>query len=233
LSTPPSIEWHRHAAVLELRLNRPAQLNALSLAMSGSLLAAVRAALSDPAVHALLLTGAGSSFCAGKDRGEEAGPEFVAVLQALAAALMNAGKPVVAGVQGWVVGAGLELMLNADIVVAERSCRFMLPEVRLGLFGTGAVTELLPAAVGLPRAKQLLLLGQEFGADEAERWGLIASVVDHGQARQAALRLAEQLAGSDGRVLAGTKQLLHRATIGSLDEALEREATTHSKPPLA
>lgn len=225
---PDLIETLSHGAVRELRLNRAAKRNALTLAMSRQLLATVQAALADAEVRALLLTGAGSAFCAGKDRDDPAGPEFVAVLQALAAALMDSGKPVVACVQGWVVGAGLELMLNADIVVAARSSRFMLPEVRLGLLGTGAVTTLLPAAVGLQRAKALMLMGRPFGADDAERWGLVAGVTDDEQALPAALQIATELAGSDAQALAVTKGLLQAAAVGTVHEALARESRAHT-----
>jgi enoyl-CoA hydratase/carnithine racemase len=227
----PAIEQLRHGAVLELRLNRPARLNALTLAMSHELLSAVQTGLADPAVRVLLFSGAGAAFCAGKDKDDPASAEFVDVLQALAAVLMGAAQPVVACVQGWVVGAGLELMLNADIVVAARSARFMLPEVRLGLFGTGAITGLLPAAVGLPRAKALLMRGQPFSADEAERWGLVAAVVDDEQALPAARDQAAQLAGSDRHVLASTKRLLHHAVLGDVAQTLARETQVHARTP--
>ncbi len=222
------IEAQRHGAVLELRLNRAAKLNALSLAMSEQLLGAVTAGLADAEVRVLLISGAGTSFCAGKDKDDPGSAEFVAVLQALAATLMGSAKPVVACVQGWVVGAGLELMLNADIVVAARSTRFMLPEVRLGLLGTGAITSLLPAAVGLQRAKALLMLGRPFGAEDAEHWGLVAGVTDDDQALSTALQVAAQLAATDAHALATTKALLHGAALGSVAEALERETQAHA-----
>jgi 2-(1,2-epoxy-1,2-dihydrophenyl)acetyl-CoA isomerase len=222
------IKTRRHGTVLEVSLNRPAKLNALTQAMSEQLLAAVSAALAGTDVRALLLSGAGTSFCAGKDKDEPGSAEFVAALQALTAALMGSAKPVVACVQGWVVGAGLELMLNADIVVAARSARFMLPEVRLGLLGTGAVTTLLPAAVGLPRAKALLMLGRPFGAEDAERWGLVAGVTDDEQVLATALQVAAELAASNGHALAATKALLHAAALGSVADALQRESAAHS-----
>ena len=227
--TPELIEALPDGAVLELRLNRPAKLNALTQPMSEQLLAAVSAGLADPGVRVLLLTGAGTSFCAGKDKADPGSVAFVQVLQALAAALMGSSKPVVACVQGWVVGAGLELMLNADIVVAARSARFMLPEVRLGLLGTGAVTTLLPAAVGLPRAKALLMLGRPFGAEDAERWGLVAGVTDDDQALTTALQVAAQLAETDAHALAVTKALLHSAALGSVADALTRESRAHER----
>jgi enoyl-CoA hydratase/carnithine racemase len=224
------IETRRRGTVLELRLNRPAKLNALTLSMSEQLLAAVTTGLADADVRVLLLTGAGSSFCAGKDRDDPASAAFVDVLQALAATLMGSPKPVVTCVQGWVVGAGLELMLNTDIVVAARSARFMLPEVRLGLLGTGAVSTLLPAAVGLPRAKALLMLGRPFGAEDAERWGLVAGVADNEQAFATALQVAEELAAGDVHSLAASKALLHAAALGDVAGALQRESAAHHTP---
>src|SRR6187551_598767 len=112
--------------ILELRLARPERLNALTLDLTRSLLAAVRDAQRDPLVRVLLLTGEGRAFCAGKDRDDPATSDFVEALQQLAAALMDSPKPVVAAVQGWAVGAGVELLLNCDIVVAGASARFML-----------------------------------------------------------------------------------------------------------
>ena len=227
---PALIDTLRHGAVLELRLNRAEKLNALTQAMSEQLLAAVTGGLADPSVRALLLSGAGTSFCAGKDKDDPGSAAFVQRLQALAASLMRSAKPVVACVQGWVVGAGLELMLNADVVVAARSSRFMLPEVSLGLLGTGGVSTLLPAAVGLPRAKALLMLGRPFGAEDAERWGLVAGVTDDDQALTTALQVAAQLAATDAHALAATKALLHSAALGNVADALQREAQAHSTP---
>jgi enoyl-CoA hydratase/carnithine racemase len=213
--------------VLVLRLNRPQRLNALTLALTQELLAAVRAADADAEVRVMVLEGAGRAFSAGKDRDEPATPEFVQVLQQLACALMDSPKPVVAAVQGWAVGAGVEILLNCDIVVAARDARFMLPEVNVGLFGTGGVLALLPRAVGLAKAKGALLLGQEFSAAQAERWGLIWQLADDASAECAAI--ARQLAAADGRILAGIKQLLHREAFGSLGPVLAREAHAHAR----
>ena len=114
------------AGVLVLRLNRPQRLNALTLALARELLAAVEQADADPAVRVIVLEGEGRAFSAGKDRDDPPTPEFVDVLQRLAAALMDSPKPVVAAVQGWAVGAGVEILLNCDIVVAARDARFKI-----------------------------------------------------------------------------------------------------------
>jgi 2-(1,2-epoxy-1,2-dihydrophenyl)acetyl-CoA isomerase len=213
--------------VLLLRLNRPQRLNALTLALAQELVAAVQAADADGEVRVIVLQGEGRAFTAGKDRDDPPTPEFVHTLQQLACALMDSPKPVVAAVQGWAVGAGVEILLNCDIVVASRDARFMLPEVNVGLFGTGGVLALLPRAVGLAKAKGALLLGREFSAEEAERWGLIWAVAE--DARAEAQAIARQLAASDPRILAELKQLLHRESFGGLGPVLAREAQAHGR----
>jgi len=211
--------------ILELRLDRPQRLNALTLALTRELATAVRGAQGDAAVRVLLISGEGRSFCAGKERDDPATSEFVEALQDLARALMEGPKPVVAAVQGWAVGAGLELLLNCDIVVAAASARFMLPEVTIGLFGTGGVVALLPRAVGMAKAKGALMLGQEFSARQAEQWGLIWSVVEEEALRDSASAIARRLAQQcDPAVLAAIKASLHEETVGSLGDVLRREA---------
>lgn len=222
------------AGVLELRLNRPERLNALTLALARDLLAAVQAGVDDPAVRAILLTGEGRAFCAGKDRDDPPTPAFVDTLQALASLLVQCRQPVVTAVQGWVVGAGFELMLNGDLTVAGRGACFALPEVQVGLFGTGGVAALLPRLVGLQRAKGLLMLGQELGAADAERWGLVWQVVEDDALAARARLLAQRLARSSPALLAEVKQLVHREHLGDFDAALARETAVHQRlNPLA
>lgn len=217
------------AGVLELRLNRPERLNALTLALTSDLLAALQAGVADPAVRAILLTGEGRAFCAGKDRSDPPTPAFVDTLQALAALLVRCPQPVVTAVQGWVVGAGFELMLNGDLTVAARGARFVLPEVQVGLFGTGGVAALLPRLVGLQKAKGLLMLGQELGAADAERWGLVWQVVEDDELPIRARQLAQRLAGSSPALLAEVKQLVHREQLGDFDASLARETAVHQR----
>lgn len=217
------------AGVLELCLNRPERLNALTLALARDLLVAVQAGVADPAVRVILIRGEGRAFCAGKDRDDPPTPAFVDTLQALASALVHAPQPVVTAVHGWVVGAGLELMLNGDLAVAARSTRCVLPEVNVGLFGTGGVAALLPRLVGLQKAKGLLMLGQEIGAADAERWGLVWQVMDDAALASHARGLAQQLARSNPRLLAEVKQLVHREQLGDFDATLARETQAHAR----
>lgn len=216
-----------HDGVLELRLNRPQRLNALTLALAKDLLQAVAAADRDPEVRVILLRGEGErGFCAGKDRDDPATSEFVDVLQGIGAALIGTPKPVVASVQGWAVGAGLEVLLACDIVVARRDARFMLPEINVGLFGTGGVLALLPRTVGLAKAKGALMLGQAIGAEQAERWGLIWGLVDDEAAVDA---IARQLAAADAAILREIKRALHEETIGDFAAVLARERQVHQR----
>lgn len=217
------------AGVLELRLNRPARLNALTLALASDLLAAAQTGVSDPAVRVVLLTGEGRAFCAGKDRDDPPTPAFVQTLQALASVLVGCPQPVVTAVQGWVVGAGVELMLNGDLTLAARGARLALPEVQVGLFGTGGVAALLPRLVGLQKAKGLLMLGQELGAEDAERWGLVWQVVDDDALPAQARQLAQRLAASSPALLAEVKQLLHREHLGDFAASLARETAVHQR----
>jgi 2-(1,2-epoxy-1,2-dihydrophenyl)acetyl-CoA isomerase len=214
--------------VLTLRLARPAQLNALTLALTRELIAALHAAAQDETVRVILLAGEGRAFCAGKDKDDPATGEFVDALQELARVLMQCPKPVVAAVQGWAVGAGVEMLLTCDIVLAARSARFMLPEIKIGLFGTGGVLALLPQAAGLAKAKGLLMLGEAFSAEDAERWGIVwRAVADdafEAQVQAACTRLAQ----SDPSVLREIKSALHREVI-DLDAVLAREAQVHHR----
>ncbi|MES1265717.1 MAG: enoyl-CoA hydratase/isomerase family protein, partial [Variovorax sp.] len=107
--------------MIELRLNRPQRLNAMTQALALQLHQALQQACADETVRVILLSGAGRAFCAGKDRDDPPTPDFVTTLQSLAQTMIESSKTIVCAVQGWVVGAGLELMLGADLVFAGRS----------------------------------------------------------------------------------------------------------------
>src|SRR5690606_29082231 len=131
----------------------------------------------DAAVRVLRLRGAGKAFCAGRDVGAPPTEDDLTLVQAVAQAIVSLEKPVVAAVHGWVVGAGLEWMLDADVVIAAEGARFKLPEASLGVFVTGGLTATLAASAGLARAKALMLLGEPFDAAQAQAWGLVWQVV--------------------------------------------------------
>ena len=210
--------------VLTLRLNRPARLNAIDEAMSGALLAALDEAGRSSAVRVIVLRGNGRAFCAGRDISEAPTPQILAQVQAVAAAMVECSKPIVVAVHGWVVGAGVEWMLDGDFVIATRSARFKLPEVSLGVFATGGITAILPSVAGVARAKGLLMLGEEFSAEQAERWGLIGSVVDDTDLDAEVERLARRLATFDPQVLGRFKRVIHQLGLAEFSRSIALES---------
>ena len=212
----------RQGGLLEIALNRPDRLNALTPQSAQALLHAVRQGQDDPAVRLLLIRGEGRAFCAGKDRDAPASAAFVATLQQLAAALVD-GKPAIAAVQGWAVGAGLELALNCDVVFASEDARFALPEAQLGLPGTGGIHALLPRLIGLGRAKALLWSGQAFTARQAHDWGLVWQVTPAHALLDEARAFGRLLEQAEPGALARVKTLLHDAALRGFGATLDAE----------
>jgi 2-(1,2-epoxy-1,2-dihydrophenyl)acetyl-CoA isomerase len=210
--------------VLRLTLNRPQRLNAIDEATARTLLQAVRGADADPQVRVLLLRGEGRAFCAGRDISEPPTPEILELVQAVSLAMVRCGKPIVCAVHGWVVGAGVEWMLDTDIVVAARSARFKLPEAGIGVFVTGGITAVLPRVAGLMRAKALLLLGEEFSAEQAQGWGLVSRVVDDASLDTEAQQLASRLAALDPRVASRFKRVLNQMSLACFEDSIALES---------
>lgn len=210
--------------VLTLTLNRPQRLNAIDEPTARALLQALRAADADPQVRALLLRGAGRAFCAGRDVSEPPTPEILELVQGVSRAMVECSKPIVCAVHGWVVGAGVEWMLDTDLVVAARSARFKLPEASIGVFVTGGITSVLPRVAGLMRAKALLLLGEEFSAEQAERWGLVSRVVDDALLDDEVRQVAGRLAALDPRVASRFKRVLNQMSLADFAHSIALES---------
>jgi 2-(1,2-epoxy-1,2-dihydrophenyl)acetyl-CoA isomerase len=171
--------------VAALSLNRPDSANAFDLAMAGRLTELVPR-LQEPDVQAVLVTGAGRSFCAGGDvawlsespDAETRVRDLASTLEATVRALGSLPKPVVVGVHGAVAGAGLAFLLNADYVVCARSTRFVPAYTRVGLSPDCGVSWLLPRVVGQQRAVSWMLTGTPISAQTALEWGLVTELVD-------------------------------------------------------
>ena len=220
--------------VLTLTLDRPERLNAIDDALAAALLEALGAAERSAGVRAIVLCGNGRAFCAGRDVSAPPTPQILERVQAVARAIVLSSRPVVVAVHGWAVGAGVEWMLDADIVVAAHTARFRLPEIGLGVFVTGGISRTLPALVGLARARALLLLGEEFSAEEARRWGMVWSVVEPDRLAAETARIARRLAGFDPAAVARFKRVLNRLNLEAFDLALEVESamqTALAAPP--
>jgi 2-(1,2-epoxy-1,2-dihydrophenyl)acetyl-CoA isomerase len=201
--------------ILTLTLHRPDKLNAIDNELARALLEAIAAAARDDSVRVLLLRGSGRAFCAGRDTSAAPTEDDLVLVQGVAQALVALPKPVVAAVHGWTVGAGLEWMLDADIVVAAQGSRFKLPEASL--------SATLPASAGLARAKGLMLLGEEFGAAQAQAWGLVWQVVAEDELESAALGLCARLAQLDPDVAGRFKKVLNSIGLAAFQRAIEAE----------
>ena len=216
-----------------LTLNRPAALNSLTAAMHGELLPALQQAADDGSIRAVLITGSGRGFCAGQDLSDPAmtgGADVGAVIdryyRPLALRLRTMPVPVIAAVNGVAAGAGANLALCCDFVVAARSASFIQAFSKIGLVPDCGGTWLLPRLVGRARALGLAMTGDKLPAEEAERMGLIWKCVDDAALMDSALALAQRLALMPSRALAETRRLIDAAEPMELADALAHEAST-------
>ncbi|HEX8131859.1 MAG TPA: enoyl-CoA hydratase/isomerase family protein, partial [Actinomycetes bacterium] len=199
----PSVRVAVADRVATVTLDRPEALNAISTGLAVALAAAVEPLGTDPAVGALVLTGAGDrAFCAGADLKERAGLDdhgwFVQreAFRRGFAAVRRCPLPTVAAVFGFALGGGTELALACDLVVAADDATFGLPEVRLGLVPAGGGTQLLVRRVGRSVAKDLVLTGRRVGAAEAHRLGVADRLVPRAEVQAAAAGLAAEIAAN-------------------------------------
>ena len=217
--------------VARITLNRPRALNALNAALKTELATAIARAANDPAVRAVLLTGAGRSFCAGgdiKEMNPAAGPEATkrkldAILGSVLAPLATLKKPVIAAVNGHAVGAGFNLALACDMIVAADTAVFSQIFVRVGLVPDSGGLYFLTRVVGLNRAKELCFTGRDVSAAEAAQMGFVNRVVPAAELMDAAHALAAELARGPAIALALTKTALNLSSTASLAEMLELE----------
>ncbi|MCW5663436.1 MAG: 2-(1,2-epoxy-1,2-dihydrophenyl)acetyl-CoA isomerase PaaG [Piscinibacter sp.] len=235
----PVLLTRRDGAVLTLTLNRPQALNSFDGALHDALMAALKDAAADATVRCVVLTGAGRGFCAGQDLSDPAvapGPQprdIGALIESrykpLALLLADFPVPLVAAVNGVAAGAGANLALNCDLVLAARSASFIQAFAKIGLIPDCGGTWLLPRLVGRANALALALLGDKLPAEEAQRIGLIWRVVDDAALAAEAQAVAARLAAMPSHALAETRRAFAAADHLSLAEALSREADVQRK----
>lgn len=223
--------------VQKISLNRPHRLNAIVPELLEDLIAALDEANRDGKVGAIVLTGEGRAFCAGddlKDFKAQASDEaetraYIERIQDVTRAMMLGSRPVVGAIRGWAAGGGLEWVINCDFAVAAQGTRFFFPEIALGVFVTGGVTEILPRLVGLARAREMILLGEKFDAVEARSWGLIRDVVADEALLPTATDLARRLASLPRERVADLRRILARPERAGLEAAMEQETAATVK----
>ena len=235
-STFQSIRLEVEAGVATLTLNRPERLNSFTDAMHDELRSALDTVRSSRAVRALVLTGAGRGFCAGQDLNDrkvapggapvDLGASIEKNYKPLVLALRSLPFPVIAAVNGVAAGAGANLALACDIVVAARSASFVQAFCRLGLIPDAGGTFFLTRPLGAPRALGLALFGDKLSAEQAQAWGLIWKCVDDDALMSTVREMASQLASGPTLGYARTKQAIYAAERQTLEQQLDLERDT-------
>jgi 2-(1,2-epoxy-1,2-dihydrophenyl)acetyl-CoA isomerase len=218
-----------------ITLNRPERLNALTLEMAEALSAALAAAEADQSCRALLITGAGRAFCAGQDLTAIIGMAPVEIARLidhyhpLVRKLRALALPVICAVNGVAAGAGANLALACDIVLAARGASFVQAFARIGLVPDCGGTWFLPRLIGMARARALAMLAEPLSAATAAEWGMIWRVVEDDRLMTEAHALAARLAGEATIGLALTKRAFDAAEANSLDDQLDLERDLQAK----
>lgn len=216
--------------IAEIRFNRPHRLNAVTAQLYDELARALDAAESDGAVRVVLLTGEGRAFCVGADLKEhKAGRtafdrrQYLRGEQVACRRLLQLGKPVVAAVNGYALGAGAEMAVASDFIVMAESARIGFPELGLGNALGGGVTWLLPRLVGLARARELVFLGERIDGAEAVRIGLANRVFADDKFIESARAFAAAIAAKAPHSMRLAKEQINLAAERTLDAALVAE----------
>jgi enoyl-CoA hydratase/carnithine racemase len=217
----------REGAVGIVTLNRPDKRNALDLTMRAAIADAVRELDTDPDVRVLVITGGNTVFAAGADLNllVDQGAQDVADIDLgqYWAAVSACRKPVIAAVSGFALGAGCELAMMCDFIVADPGARFGQPELAVGIMPGAGGTQRLVRAVGRPVAHLMLLTGEPLAAERAWQLGLVAELADPGQALARALALATKAARMPPKAVAATRRVLRQGPELPLDAALALE----------
>ncbi|MHA6617833.1 enoyl-CoA hydratase/isomerase family protein [Pseudonocardia sp. DLS-67] len=239
MTDDPAVRLERDGAVAVLTLARPARYNALTLELKNALLAALGELAAAQDVRALVVTGAGKAFCVGQDLGEHAealrgdrATAFDTVAEhynPIVRGLTDLPFPVVAAINGPCVGAGLGFALACDLRVAAAGASFSTAFTGIGLTADSGLSASLAHAVGVPRALELMLLGESFTAEEAQAWGLVRAVVPAGEVLASALELARRLAAGPTKAYAEVRRAVRYGATAPLDDVLTAEALAQAR----
>ena len=237
-----TVTYATAAGIARIGLNRPAQLNAISPGLLEDLDRACEAIERDPDVRVVTLTAAGRVFCAGADlravqelsRDPRRWDGFMRLWHRVFDRVEALPVPVIAGVQGLALAGGLELLLVADLVIADAEARIGDQHANFGLVAGGGGSQRLPRVVGARRAKELMLLGGWLDAVEARAWGLVNRVAPAGTVAAAVEAMAAELAAKSVSASRTVKTLVNRALDADLATGLDMErhlAAAHMRGP--
>jgi 2-(1,2-epoxy-1,2-dihydrophenyl)acetyl-CoA isomerase len=238
-SAEPTVLYSDLGSVAVVTLNRPQALNSFTRQMHHDFWAALDQAETNPAIRAMVITGAGRAFCAGADLAEfdfEPGPDRIAradpgpvidqAFNPTARRLQNLRMPTVAAVNGVAAGAGASFVMGCDIAIAAPTASFIQAFSKIGLIPDAGGTWLLTQRLGLARATALAMTGDKLVAQQAKEWGLIWDVADDCVA--AATDLAKRLAAMPTQALVATRHILRDSTTRTFNQQLDVERDTQS-----
>ncbi|TDZ76498.1 Carnitinyl-CoA dehydratase [Mycobacteroides salmoniphilum] len=209
--------------VLLITINRPDARNAVNRAVSQGLAAAADQLDSSDELSVAILTGAGGNFCAGMDLKAFVSGEAVLSERGLGFTNVPPRKPIIAAVEGFALAGGTELVLSCDLVVAGRSAKFGIPEVKRGLVaGAGGLLR-LPNRIPYQVAMELALTGDSFTAEDAAKYGFINRLVDDGQALDTALELAAKITANGPLAVAATKRIIIESASWAPEQAFVKQ----------
>ncbi|MCD6068365.1 MAG: 2-(1,2-epoxy,2-dihydrophenyl)acetyl-CoA isomerase [Bacteroidetes bacterium] len=217
-------------AVLKIKLSRPDKFNSFNREMALELQTALSRAEKDPAVRAIYLTAEGKAFCAGQDLAEAIdpnGPGIKKIVEEhynpIIKQIRSIEKPIVCGVNGVAAGAGANIALACDIVIAAESSSFIQAFSKIGLIPDSGGTFFLPRLVGFQRATALMMLGDKVSAADAFTFGMVYKTVTDADLHTKAMEVATTLSNMPTKGIGLTKRLLNEAMTNDLDQQLKRE----------
>lgn len=226
-----TVKYETSKSICTITLNRPDSLNAMNRRLIDEVALAFDQANSDNDVRVIIFTGAGRAFCAGDDRNEHVHPEnvddardLVDAIQRVTHAIVFGEKLVVGAINGWAVGGGFEWAINCDFPIWSDNAKGFFPEVSLNLFVTGGVTSLLPALVGLNKAREMLFLSERYEAKALHEMGVAWRVVEAEELIAEAHKVAVKLADLPALSSRAMKRVLNQTAMTQINKAIELES---------
>ena len=214
----------RQGRILVITINRPEARNAVNLAVSQGLADAVDELDNDPDLTVGVVTGAGGNFCSGMDLKAFAAGEVVAILgRGIGFTERPPRKPLIAAVEGYAVAGGTEVVLGTDLVVASKTAKFGIPEVKRGLVAAGGGLLRLPQRIPYQKAFELALTGETFSAEQGEAWGFVNVLTEPGEALAGAIELAGKISANGPLAVAATKDVLIQSADWSQAEMWKKQ----------
>ncbi len=229
------IQFEKIGAIEKITLNRPDKYNAFVRGMALELQKKLDECSSDKTIRCIIISGSGKAFCAGQDLKEATdpkGPEIEEIVRAhynpIIKKIREIETPVIAAVNGVAAGAGANIALACDIVVAAKSASFIQAFSKIGLIPDSGGTYFLPRLIGIQKAAALMMTGEAVSAEKAETLGMIYAVYEDSEFETSAIKLANTISSMPTKGLGYTKKLLSQTFNNSLEEQLSLEAETQA-----